>query len=81
MVDPEQGREPVYVRACVHLRTKTQFYRPQDMDQPPGVIADSDVLAYFCDQTQDHIGPDRKTCSPSRCQRARDCFASGVGLA
>ena len=78
MVEPDVvpfgAKEPRFVRACVHLRTKTQYYREADQEQPPGVIADSDTLSYWCAKTHDHIGPDRDGCCPESCQSARACY-------
>lgn len=80
MVDPA-GPAPRFVPACVHLRTKTQYYREEDQDQPPGMIAESDGLNYWCEKTGDFIGPDRKACRPSLCGRARACFEGPGRLA
>ncbi|HEX9794939.1 MAG TPA: hypothetical protein VGC54_13235 [Planctomycetota bacterium] len=65
---------PRFVPACAQLRTKTQYYRPEDQAQPPGLIADSDTLSYWCAQTQDHVGPDLDGCDPRRCQITRSCY-------
>ncbi|TAH39755.1 MAG: hypothetical protein EYC70_02915 [Planctomycetota bacterium] len=67
---------PRFVAACVHLRTKTQYYRAADRGQPPGMIADSATLSYWCAETQDHIGPDRDGCDPRRCQASRPCYSA-----
>lgn len=74
---PSYGPQaPRFVPACVHLRAKTQYYRQADRRQPPGMIADSETLTYWCARTQDHVGPDHEGCDPRRCQSARACFAA-----
>ena len=78
---PHDAPAPRFVPACIHLRSKTQSYRPEDMDQPPGMIADSPTLSYWCGITQDFVGPDRKGCSTSRCQAGRSCYAPATSLA
>ncbi len=84
MVEPRivpPGRtDPRFVPACIHLRCKTQFYRDADQDQPPGMIADSPTLSYWCARTEDFTGPDRDGCDPRRCQHARACFEGPRGL-
>lgn len=74
MADFQQGRKPVFVPACVYLRTKTQYYRVEDMDQAPGMIADSQNLCYWCALTEDPVGPDRQSTAPDQCQQHRRCF-------
>ncbi len=70
-----------FVPACVHLQTKTRFYRPEDQDQPPGWIADSETLSYWCGKTEDHVGPDRDGCDPDSCQAGRACYeAPRIGV-
>ncbi len=63
-----------YVPACTLLRAKTMYYRPEDQDQPPGMVVDSDVNGYWCAETQDAIGPDQRACNPKSCQAGRECF-------
>ncbi|KAA3608680.1 MAG: hypothetical protein DWQ01_11285 [Planctomycetota bacterium] len=66
-------RRPRFVRACAHLRTKTQYYRLEDQQQPPGMIADSPTLCYWCALTEDPVGPDGQGTSPGGCQASRSC--------
>ncbi len=76
---PFGAEPPRFVRACIHLRAKTQYYRFADQEQPPGMIAQSDTLAYWCALTEDHIGPDQEGCDPRRCQADRACHDETVG--
>lgn len=77
---PSGAPPPRFVGACTLLRTKTMYYRAADQEQPPGMIADSPTLSYWCGRTHDHIGPDRDGCDPRRCQAARACFVPPPAL-
>jgi hypothetical protein len=67
-----QDRE--IVPACVHLRTKTMFYVPDEMRAGPGFIKVTDTGAYWCGKTHHALGPDDQVSQPKTCQPGRSCY-------
>ena len=60
----------VLQRPCKHLRCKEMYY----MDNP---FADMDFSSesYWCDCTQEALGPDNKPAGRKACGPGRGCYA------
>ncbi len=71
-MDPYEP-EHTLIPCCVHLRTKTQFYLPEEMAAGPGMIRVSTTANYWCTRTSTPRGPDEKPCTPESCQCGRGC--------
>ncbi len=69
------GAPPVLVRCCLHLRTKSIFYDPEEMRAGPGFIRVDDCASYWCNRSGAAFGPDDEPSGPRACQCGRSCFA------
>lgn len=67
-------RDRKIIPCCVHLRTKTQGYMPDEIDAGPGFIKVTGTGMYWCNKTSVPIGPDDDAASPLACQPGRECF-------
>ena len=47
------------------------YYRA---DERPGCLHSSDTMIYWCDRTQDDIGPDEASAAHETCQPQRTCY-------
>lgn len=56
---------------CLKLRCKSMYYRP---DERPGRLHFSDTQIYWCNDTQDRLGPDGEIATPRACDVGRPCF-------
>ncbi len=72
-MDPYEHEREI-IPCCVHLRTKTQFYMPDEMAAGPGHIKVTTTGAYWCARTNTPRGPDDQPCTPHGCQNGRGCF-------
>jgi hypothetical protein len=75
--DAGESRERELLACCVHLRTKTQHGRPDEMQAGPGRIKVSTTGAYWCTRTSTPFGPDDAPSRPETCQPGRPCFRPG----
>lgn len=73
--DPYAEDRPL-VACCVHLRTKSQFVVPAEMQAGRGHVAQDAAGAYWCAQTYARLGPDDEAATPTACQFGRRCFAA-----
>jgi len=64
--DPLAPAEP----CCVNLRCKSMSYRN---DERPGRVHYDESMTYWCDCTNDPIGPDRDIATHPKCQPGRKC--------
>ncbi len=62
------------IPCCTHLRTKTQFYMPDEMAAGPGYIKVTTTGTYWCARTSTPRGPDDAPCTPQTCQAGRGCY-------
>ncbi|MBI3735723.1 hypothetical protein HY256_04325 [Candidatus Sumerlaeota bacterium] len=58
------------VKCCVNLRCKSLYYSGVER---PGLLHLSNVMTYWCVDTQETIGCDGKEASPLHCQPGRKC--------
>ena len=65
----DDGVRPL-MTTCIHLRCKSMYYSETER---PGLLHSSDVMAYWCDQTNQSIGCDCGGVSPEECQPGRNC--------
>jgi len=47
------------------------------LDERPGRLHYDESMTYWCDRTNDPIGPDRDIATHPKCQPGRKCFESG----
>lgn len=60
---------------CVHLRHKLMYV--DERQAVPGYVDDqSDTRVFWCEQTMDPLGPDRRNVKPGDCQASRDCYCA-----
>jgi hypothetical protein len=59
---------------CANLRCKSMTYR---VDERPGRLHYDESMTYWCDCTNDPIGPDRDIATHPRCQPGRKCYEPG----
>ncbi|MGE0479149.1 MAG: hypothetical protein AB7Q17_01635 [Phycisphaerae bacterium] len=71
--DPYAEDRPL-IACCAHLRTKSQFFVPAEMQAGRGRIANDAAGAYWCAQTNARLGPDDEAATPALCQPGRCCF-------
>lgn len=64
------------IPCCVHLRTKTQYYQPDEMQAGPGFIKVTTTGAYWCNRSCTPAGPDNAASTPQACQPGRGCYES-----
>lgn len=57
-------------KCCLHLRCKSMYYSGLER---PGVLHDSEVMTYWCDKTQETIGPENGDVQVRACQPDRKC--------
>ncbi|GAB4312076.1 MAG: hypothetical protein Kow0059_02380 [Candidatus Sumerlaeia bacterium] len=60
---------------CLHLRSKSLYYRD---DERPGRLHVDEAMGYWCNLTNDPIGPDGHAATHGRCQPGRQCFVAGT---
>lgn len=58
------------VTCCQSLRCKSIYYSGVER---PGLLHISDVMSYWCNHTQQNVGPDGFEALPEACQRGRGC--------
>lgn len=63
------------IPCCEHLRTKTQYFMPDEMQAGPGFIKVTTTGTYWCGQTHQAYGPDDEVARPQACQPGRSCYA------
>jgi hypothetical protein len=62
--------------SCRHIRHKLMYC--DERHDAPGMVDDSsDTRVFFCDKTQDALGPDADPVSPTECTPGRSCFCRG----
>jgi len=71
--DPYPQRREI-IPCCVHLRTKTQFFMPDEMKAGAGQIKVTDTGVYWCAKTHHAFGPDDEVSTARSCQPGRSCF-------
>jgi hypothetical protein len=62
------------IPCCVHLRTKTLYYMPDEMQAGPGHIKVTSTGNYWCNRTHEPVGPDDAPSKPHLCQAGRACY-------
>lgn len=62
------------IPCCVHLRTKTQFFMPDELAAGPGFVKVTTTGTYWCSQTHASFGPDDRAGTPHTCQPGRTCY-------
>lgn len=62
------------VPCCVHLRTKTLYYLPDEMQAGPGYIKNTTTGTYWCNRSCAGMGPDGAASTPTDCQSGRSCY-------
>lgn len=62
------------IPCCACLRTKSQYFVPDEMEAGPGTIKVSTTATYWCTRTSTALGPDDAPSTPQRCQPGRACF-------
>ena len=67
-------RDRTLIPCCIHLRTKTQYYAPDEMSAGPGYIKVTSTGNYWCGKTQECMGPDDSVSRPKTCQPGRACY-------
>jgi len=72
MQDPYPPQRDI-IPCCVHLRTKTQYFMPDEMQAGPGYIKVTTTGVYWCARTNTPRGPDDQPSTPARCQPGRAC--------
>ncbi len=72
-MDPYE-RDQAIIPCCIHLRTKTQFYLPDEMAAGPGRIRVTTTGTCWCARTNTARGPDEAPCTPQGCQAGRGCY-------
>ena len=70
-------RQRDIIPCCVHLRTKTQYCMPDEIDAGLGYIKVTTTGCYWCGKTHASLGPDDADALPRACQPGRDCFEAG----
>lgn len=72
---------PVMLRvACMSLRHKLMYV--DDRQSVPGMVdAESSTRIYFCNKTQEQLGPDDAPVNPVGCCAARACYCHPPGAA
>lgn len=61
------------VPCCVHLRSRTMFFVPDEMRAGPGHIRVCSTGGYWCNRTSTPMGPDDACATPGGCQPGRAC--------
>jgi len=69
-------RDRQIIPCCTHLRTKTMYYMPDEMEAGPGFIKVTTTGVYWCNKTSGGRGPDGETSTPHTCQSGRSCYQS-----
>ncbi|HWB20556.1 MAG TPA: hypothetical protein VG711_09670 [Phycisphaerales bacterium] len=59
--------------ACLHIRHK-QMYVDTRHAQPGMVDDSSNTRIFWCNRSQDSLGPDGVPVNPTRCTNERSCF-------
>ena len=63
--------------SCLHIRHKLMYCDARQ--STPGMVDDSsDTRVFFCVKTQEALGPDGESVSPTKCTHARNCYRSGA---
>jgi len=73
-MDELYPRERTIVPCCIHLRTKTHYYVPDEMQAGPGFIKVTTTGTYWCNRTHEPLGPDDAPSRPHVCQAGRSCY-------
>ena len=70
--------EPVNLQvSCLHIRHKMMYCDARQ--STPGMVDDSsDTRVFFCQHTQEALGPDGEPVSPTECTHARNCYHTGA---
>lgn len=72
MQDPKAQPGEI-IPCCIHLRTKSQYFDPDEMVAGPGRIRVATAATYWCARTNAQLGPDDGPSTPQRCQPGRAC--------
>lgn len=59
---------------CVRLRCKSLFYRN---DERPGLLHNEEAMTYWCDKTNEALGPTGEPVVHRLCQPGRSCYEPG----
>lgn len=62
---------------CLHLRCKSMYYRA---DERPGFLHVNRAMGYWCQHTNEKLGPDETLAEPAECQSGRTCYESPPDL-
>jgi hypothetical protein len=73
-MDDCQASERTIIPCCIHLRTKTQYYMPDELAAGPGFIKLTTTGTYWCNRTSRSFGPDDSPSTPHSCQSGRGCY-------
>lgn len=73
-MDEPYPQERTLVPCCIHLRTKTQYFVPEELQAGPGFIKVTTTGAYWCNRTSRPFGPDDAPSRPHACQAGRGCY-------